>query len=47
MVHGLVALAISGRMEKFVLQKEYIMPVMMQSLNWIINTVDLSMKKSE
>jgi AcrR family transcriptional regulator len=41
MVHGLVSLAINGRMEKFVPGKDYIKPVMMQSLNWIINTVDI------
>jgi AcrR family transcriptional regulator len=46
MVHGLVSLAISGRMEKFIPGQEYIQPVMMQSLNWIINTVDISMKGS-
>src|ERR1700733_8605016 len=44
MVHGLVSLAICGRMEKFIPGKEYIIPVMMQSLNWIINTVDISTK---
>ena len=43
-VHGLVSLAIRERMEKFVPQKEYILPVMMQSLNWLINVLDVSGK---
>jgi AcrR family transcriptional regulator len=47
MVHGLVSLAISGRMEKFIPGKEYIRPVMAQSLNWIIDTIDISSGRSE
>jgi len=39
-VHGLVALAISERMEKFVPQKEMVMSVMKQSLNWLINNIE-------
>lgn len=44
MVHGLVSLAIRERMEKFVPQKEHILPVLMQSLNWLVNTLDISGK---
>ena len=43
-VHGLVSLAIRERMEKFVPQKELILPVMMQSLNWLVNVLDVSGK---
>ena len=39
-VHGLVSLAISERMEKFVTEKEMVMSVMKQSLNWLINNVE-------
>jgi AcrR family transcriptional regulator len=39
-VHGLVSLAISERMEKFVPQKEMVMSVMKQSLNWLINNIE-------
>jgi hypothetical protein len=46
LVHGLVSLAISGRMEKFIPGKDYIRPVMAQSLNWLINTVDISSRRS-
>lgn len=45
MVHGLVSLVISGRMEKFLPAKEYVQPVITQSLNWIINTIDISSKR--
>ena len=45
MMHGLVSLAISGRMEKFIPGKEYIEPVMAQSLNWIIDMIDVSVGK--
>jgi AcrR family transcriptional regulator len=44
MVHGLVSLAIRERMEKFVPHKELLLRVMMESLNWLINTVDISGK---
>ena len=44
MVHGLVSLAIRERMEKFVPQKEMILPVLMQSLTWLVNTLDRSGK---
>ena len=43
-VHGLVSLAIRERMEKFVPHKELLLRVMMESLNWLINTVDISGK---
>jgi AcrR family transcriptional regulator len=44
MVHGLVALVIKDRMEKFVPGPEQIRPVLMQSLNFLINTLDISGK---
>ncbi|HEY4063462.1 MAG TPA: TetR/AcrR family transcriptional regulator [Puia sp.] len=43
-VHGLVALAIRERMEKFVPQKEMLLRVMMESLNWLVNSIDISGK---
>jgi AcrR family transcriptional regulator len=39
MVHGLVALAIRDRFQKLV-PKENILPMMMQSINWLTNTID-------
>jgi AcrR family transcriptional regulator len=39
-VHGLVSLAIRERMEKFVPEKEMLMPMMRQSLNWFINSIE-------
>jgi hypothetical protein len=39
-VHGLVSLAIRDRMEKFVPEKEQMLPMMRQSLNWFINTIE-------
>lgn len=41
MVHGLVALAIRDRMEKFVPEKDHIRPVIMHSLNWLVNTLEV------
>jgi len=46
MVHGLVSLAIRDRFEKLV-PKEQVLPMIMQSLNWIFNTMDISGKKVE
>ena len=43
-VHGLVSLAIRERMEKFVPHKELLLRVMMESLNWLVNTIDISDK---
>jgi AcrR family transcriptional regulator len=43
-VHGLVSLAIRDRMEKFVPQNELLMPMMMQSLNWLINSIENTRK---
>jgi AcrR family transcriptional regulator len=43
-VHGLVSLAIRERMEKFVPQKELMMPVMKESLNWLINNIEVTGK---
>jgi AcrR family transcriptional regulator len=39
-VHGLVSLAIRERMEKFVPRKDMVMPVMKESLNWLINNIE-------
>jgi hypothetical protein len=39
-VHGLVSLAIRDRMEKFVPEKEQLLPMMKQSLNWMINSIE-------
>jgi AcrR family transcriptional regulator len=39
-VHGLVSLAIRERMEKFVPRKDLVMPVMKESLNWLINNIE-------
>lgn len=43
-VHGLVSLAIRERMEKFVPQKELLLPVMRESLNWFVNNIEISSK---
>ena len=45
MVHGLVSLATSGRFEKFVKTEAEILPLMEQSLNWLLNVLDTSSKK--
>jgi len=42
MVHGLVALAIRSRLEKFVEQKELLLPVMQRSLNWLMRNLDIA-----
>jgi len=39
-VHGLMALAIRERMEKFVPQKEALLPTMKAGLNWFINNIE-------
>jgi len=39
-VHGLVSLAIRERMEKLLTQKEMLMPVMKESLNWFVNNLE-------
>lgn len=44
-VHGLVSLAIRERMEKFIPQKEMLLRVMMESLNWLVNSIDISGKE--
>lgn len=43
-VHGLMSLAIRDRLEKFVSQKELMLPVMNASLNWFINTIEVGNK---
>ena len=45
-VHGLVSLAIRGRMEKFVPQKDMILPAMKQSLNWFMNNIEAEPARS-
>jgi len=44
MVHGMVSLAIRNRFNK-IIPNEQIMPMMAQSLNWLLNTIDVSVKK--
>jgi AcrR family transcriptional regulator len=44
MVHGLVSLAISNRFVQLV-SNDHILPMMSQSLNWLLNTMDASVKK--
>jgi AcrR family transcriptional regulator len=44
-VHGLVSLAIRQRLEKFVEPPEMIQPTMQQSLNWLINNIDITIKR--
>lgn len=44
MVHGLVSLAIRNRFQKLV-PDEQLAPMMAQSLNWLLNTIDVSVKK--
>ena len=41
LVHGLVALAVRERLEKFVPDKSMVLPVMQQSLNWLMRSLDL------
>jgi len=45
MVHGLVSLATRDRLEKLVPEKSQVWPVIMQSLNWLINSLDISGKQ--
>jgi len=44
MVHGLVSLATRERLEKLVSEKENILPMITQSLNWLVNVLDISGK---
>ena len=44
MVHGMVSLAIRNRFQKLVSQDQ-MMPMMQQSLNWLLNTLDTAVKK--
>jgi len=44
MVHGLVSLATRERLEKLVPEKEMILPVILQSLDWLIKALDISGK---
>lgn len=44
MVHGLVSLATRQRLEKLIPEKENVLPMIRQSVNWLINTLDISGK---
>jgi AcrR family transcriptional regulator len=44
MVHGLVSLAIRDRFQKLVSQEEMV-PMMQQSLNWLLNTMDTTARQ--
>ncbi|GGB05943.1 TetR/AcrR family transcriptional regulator [Puia dinghuensis] len=44
-VHGLMSLVIRERLEKFVHQKEMILPTVKASLNWFINNIESKDKK--
>ncbi len=44
MVHGLVSLAIRDRFEKLV-SRDQIMPMMQQSLNWMMNVLEAAAEK--
>ena len=46
MVHGLVSLATRERLEKLVPEKQNVLPMIRQSLNWLVNTLDISGKTS-
>jgi len=45
-VHGLVSLATRERLEKLVPEKENVLPMIGQALNWLINTLDVSGKSA-
>jgi hypothetical protein len=45
-VHGLVSLAECQRMEKLVPSEGLLRPILMQSLTWLLNNVDITEKKS-
>jgi len=47
MVHGLVSLATRERLEKLIPEKTLVLPVIMQSLNWLINSLDISGQASK
>ncbi len=44
-VHGLVSLATRKRLDKLVPDKTQVWPIIMGSLNWLINSLDISGKK--
>jgi AcrR family transcriptional regulator len=44
-VHGMVSLMIRGRIEKLLKDKDAVIPMMHQALNWLLNTMDKSGKK--
>jgi AcrR family transcriptional regulator len=45
-VHGLVSLAIRQRMEKIVPDEKMVLPMMEQALNWFMNNIDITERKS-
>jgi AcrR family transcriptional regulator len=46
-VHGLMSLSIRCRLEKFVLQKEMLLPTMRASLNWFVNNIEAGNKAAK
>jgi hypothetical protein len=44
MVHGLVSLATRERLEKLIPEKEQILPVIMQSVDWLVKSLEISGK---
>jgi hypothetical protein len=44
MVHGLVSLAIRDRFNKLV-PPEQVIPMMTKSLNWLLETIDMTLRK--
>jgi len=44
MVHGLVSLAIRERFEKLVDTGQDLKAMMLQSVNWLLNSIDLSLR---
>ena len=45
LVHGLVSLSIRNRFQKVVGSQEEVVPMMQQSLTWLLNTLDATVKK--
>ncbi len=45
-VHGLVALAIRQRMEKFIHEPEALLPTMKEALHWFMNNIDITEKRA-
>lgn len=45
-VHGLVSLGIRQRLEKFVSDEKMLLPTMEQALNWFMNNIDITERKT-